>query len=161
MNNEVKQERRNSKNEEIRNLVSKAKKVCFSFFQKEYKYSTQEAVDELGLDDELIHQLLEDYVAQIIKAIIQFEEMLYTLQSQKDAQKELEYTALKELAHKNLGVARNLRIKDAEILLTNLMKKDDLEYLFKCIEVLRASAIMLKPRYAYNTIKLIEVKSTF
>ena len=161
MNNEIKEDRRNSKNEEIRDLVSKAKKVCFSFFKKDYKYSAKEAVEELGLDDELIHQLLEDYVAQIIKAIIQFEEMLYLLQSQKDAQKNLEYTDLKELAHKNLGVARNLRIKDAEILLNDLMKKDDLVYLFKCIEVLRATAIVLKPRYAYNTIKLIEVKSTF
>jgi len=41
------------------------------------------------------------------------------------------------------------------------MKKDDLEHLFICIETLRACAIILKPAYAYNTIKLIEVKSTF
>ncbi len=161
MSNVMKIERRNNKNKEIRNLVSKAKEVCFSFFNREYKYSAKEAVDELGLDDELVHQLVEDYVAQIIKSVIQFEKILYALKSNKDAKKELDYTELRELAHKNLGVARNLRIKDGEIILHDLMQKEDLVYLFKCIEVLRASVIVLKPKYAFNTIKLIEVKSTF
>ena len=154
-------ERRETKNKEIRALVDKAQKVCFSFFGDYYQYDNAEAVSELGLDEELVEQLLEDYVIQIIKAVIQFEEMLYHLQSAKDAKSELDYTELRELAHKNLGVARNLRIKDAEMLLEDLMKKDDLEYLFVCIEILRATAIILKPKCAYNTIKLIEVKSTF
>ncbi|MDQ7043705.1 MAG: hypothetical protein Q9M40_08160 [Sulfurimonas sp.] len=154
-------ERRQSKNSKIRLLVEKAQKVCSSFFEDKYQYSNAQAVSELGLDEELIEQLLEDYVAQIIKAVTQFEEMLYLLQSQKDANKELVYTELRELAHKNLGVARNLRIEDAIVLLDDLMKKDDLEHLFLCIEALRACAILLKPEYAYNTIKLIEVKSTF
>ncbi|MDF1877987.1 hypothetical protein JHD47_09185 [Sulfurimonas sp. SAG-AH-194-L11] len=154
-------EKRQIRNIKVRELVEKAHKVSTSFFQNKYIYSSTEAVAELGLDEELVDQLLEDYVAQIIKAVSQFEEMLYTLQSQKDANEKLEYVDLRELAHKNLGVARNLRIEDASILLSDLMKKDDLEYLFLCIEVLRACAIILKPEYAYNTIKLIEVKSTF
>jgi hypothetical protein len=154
-------DRRQSKNNKIRRLVEKAQKVSYSFFQDKYKYSTNEAVCELGLDEDLIDQLLEDYVAQIIKAVTQFEEMLYTLQSQKDAKQTLTYTDLRELAHKNLGVARNLRIEDAIVVLDNLMKKDDLEHLFLCIETLRACAIILKPTYAFNTIILIEVKSTF
>lgn len=154
-------ERRQNKNTKVRELVSKAQKVCHSFFQNKYLYNSAEAVSELGLDEELVDHLLEDYVAQIIKAVTQFEEMLYTLQSDKDANKPLIYTSLRELAHKNLGVAKNLRIKDAIVLLDDLMKKDDLEHLFLCIEALRASAIILKPEYAYNTIKLIEVKSTF
>ncbi|SFV62081.1 hypothetical protein MNB_SM-4-1764 [hydrothermal vent metagenome] len=154
-------DRRQSKNNKIRALVEKAQKVSYSFFQNKYKYSTNEAVCELGLDEDLVNQLLEDYIAQIIKAVTQFEEMLYILQSQKDAKQTLSYTELRELAHKNLGVVRNLRIEDAIVLLDHLMKKDDLEYLFICIETLRACAIILKPAYAYNTIKLIEVKSTF
>jgi len=154
-------ERRQSKNREIRSLVQKAKSVCRLFFDDDYEYDVSEAIEELGLDEELIHQLVEDYVAQIIKSVLQFEELLYELQSKKDAREELDYTELRELAHKNLGVARNLRIKDAEILLADLMKKDDLEYLFHCIEGLRACAIVLNPEYAFNTIKLIEVKSTF
>ncbi|MDF1883679.1 hypothetical protein JHD49_06980 [Sulfurimonas sp. SAG-AH-194-C21] len=154
-------ERRQAKNNEIRELVEKAQKVCFSFFPDKYKYNSAEAVLELGLDEELVDQLLEDYIAQIIKAVSQFEEMLYILQSDKDANKKLVYTNLRELAHKNLGVAKNLRIEDAIVLLDDLMRKDDLEHLFLCIEALRACAITLKPTYAYNTIKLIEVKSTF
>ncbi|MDF1878983.1 hypothetical protein JHD46_04940 [Sulfurimonas sp. SAG-AH-194-C20] len=161
MNEKRRLERRQTKNNEVRELVLKAQKVCYSFFQNNYIYNSAEAVSELGLDEELIHHLIEDYIAQIIKAVTQFEEMLYVLQSQKDANKNLEYTNLRELAHKNLGVARNLRIQDATVLLADLMRKDDLEHLFVCIETLRACAIVLKPEYAYNTIKLIEVKSTF
>lgn len=161
MNEEIETDRRKTKNREIRDLVFKAKQVCDSFFDEEYLYSDEEAIEELGLDDELIHQLVEDYVIQILKTIPQFEEFIYDLQAKKDAKKELDYTALRELAHKNLGVARNLRIKDAEILLHDLMKKDDLEHLYICLEALHACAIKLKPECAYNTIKLIKVKSTF
>jgi len=161
MNEEIKEDRRKNKNKEIRNLVLKAKQVCNSFFDEEYAYSDDEAIEELGLDDELIHQLVEDYVIQILNTISQFAEFIYDLQAKKDARQELDYTELRELAHKNLGVARNLRIKDAETLLHDLMKKDDLEHLFICLETLRACAIRLKPECAFNTIKLIEVKSTF
>ena len=157
----MKEERRQRKNLEIRSLYSHADKVCRAFFKEGYRYNDFEAVEELGLDEELIHQLIEDYVVQIIKSVTMFEEILYKLQERVDAKKELDYTELRELAHKNLGVARNLRIKDSEILLNDLMKKDDLEYLFLCIETLRACAIRLKPECAYDAIKLIEIKSTF
>jgi len=82
-------DRRQSKNNKIRTLVEKAQKVSYSFFQNKYKYSTNEAVCELGLDEDLVDQLLEDYVAQIIKAVTQFKEMLYTLQSERDAKQTL------------------------------------------------------------------------
>jgi len=161
MNEKIKSERRKNRNQDIRKLVENAKKVCSKFFLHEYKYNDAEAVEELGLDDELIHQLVEDYVAQIIKSIASFERMVYELQNAKDARNELNYTELRELAHKNLGVARNLRIKDAEEVLFNLMKKDDLQYLFSCVEALQATAVCLKPECAFNTIQLLEVKSSF
>jgi len=125
-----------------------------------YKYDPTFAVDELGLDYELVMQLLDDYVAQIIKSILQFEDFLKTLHNSQEAKEELDYTPFRELAHKNLGVARNLRIKDAEILLYQLMKKDDLDYLLTCLEALKACAIRLSPDCAYNTLKLIEVKNS-
>ncbi|MEA2073142.1 MAG: hypothetical protein U9O86_06110 [Campylobacterota bacterium] len=161
MNDTVKLERRKNKNREMRDLVSSAKETCNSFFGEEFIYDEVEAMEELGLDDELIHQLVEDYVIQILKAISVFEEYIFELQSSKDAKSKLDYTLLRELAHKNLGVARNLRIKDAEILLHDLMKKDDLEHLYICLETLRSCAIVLKPECAFDTIKLIEIKSTF
>ncbi len=161
MNTVQKQERRDKQNIEIRKLVDDAVKICNTYFNEGYQYSSQEAMEELGIDDELIEELVEDYVAQIIKDIIQLEEMLYAFQAKVDAKEELDYVEFRELAHKNLGVARNLRIKDAVVLLGELMKKDDLEYLFGCLETLRACAIRLKPVYAYKTIKIIEVKNTF
>jgi len=124
-----------------------------------YVYDTSEAVNELGLDQELINQLVDDYVAQVIKATVQFDDYLETLQDSQDKKIELDYTLFRELAHKNLGVARNLRIKDAEKLLYELMKEDDLEYLLTCLEALKVCAIKLRPQCAYDTLKLIEVKN--
>jgi len=152
------QERRDEKNVDTRKLVDQARKICSTFFDEEYSYSSKEAMDELGIDSDLIEQLLEDYVDQIMRDVIQFEELLFVLQANVDAKKELNYTELRELAHKNLGVARNLRIGDAVALLSELMKKDDLEHLYSCIETLRACAIKLKPLYAAKTIKQIEKK---
>ncbi len=125
-----------------------------------YRYDISIAVHELGLDTELVSQLVDDYVAQVIKAIVQFESYLAALQDSQDNHDNLDYTPLRELAHKNLGVARNLRIKDAEILLYELMKKDNLDYLLACLEALKVCAIKLSPKCAYDTLKLIEVKSS-
>ena len=125
----------------------------------EYIYDTSIAVDELGLDEDLVNQLVDDYVAQIIKATIVFDDYMEVLQDSKNKKVTLDYTPFRELAHKNLGVARNLRIRDAEKLLYELMKKNDLEYLFLCLEALKVSAIKLRPQCAYDTLKLIEVKN--
>lgn len=152
-------ERRESKNAEIRKLVDKAISVCSDFFKENYRYTNKEAIEELGLDDELIDQLVEDYVVQILTSISQFEEIIDVLQEQASANKKLDFTPLKELAHKNLGVARNLRIKDAEKLLYDLMKKEDLQDLKSSLKVLESCAIKLKPVCAYNTLKLIDIKS--
>ncbi len=154
-------ERREKKNKEIRNLAQKAINVCESYFHEDYRYNSQEAVEELGLDEELVDQLIEDYVIQIIKSVMQFEEILYKLQAKVDAKEAIDLSEFKDLAHKNLGVARNLRIKDAESILKEMMQSDDLEKLFSLIEILRACAIRLNPVRAYNTIKIIEIKSTF
>ena len=161
MDLEKKIERRNSKNIELRNFVNNANRVYKSFFKKEYHYSCEEALEALGVDEDLMHQLVDDYISQVMKAIVQFEFLIYKLQDAKDAKEELDYRELRDLAHKNLGVVRNLRIKDAEILLDDLMRKDELEHLFLCIEVLQASAVRLNPKCAFNTIKLIKVKSSF
>jgi len=126
-----------------------------------YVYNSKEAIEELGLDQELIEQLVEDYVIQIIKSLSQFEEYLYQLEKDNAARRPLEYTPFRDLAHKNLGVARNLRIEDGEKILNELMKKDDLEYLRVCLEGLRLSAIALNPKCANDTITLLHMKSNF
>ena len=127
----------------------------------EYTYSPAQAVEELGLDEALINELVADYVSQIIKSLVQFEVKLNNLQKSKNNNEtNLDYTPFRELAHKNLGVARNLRIKDAEILLYEMMKGEDLDYLMLCLEALEVSTIKLNTEVAYNTLKLIEVKDS-
>jgi len=156
------------RDEDVVFLKESAVAVCDELFSTKlehlhipnYQYDTKEAVEELGLDVDMIEQLVDDYVAQIIKAIIQFDEYMAKLQDSKDQKLILDYTPFRELAHKNLGVARNLRIKDAEVLLYELMKKDDLEYLLACIEALKVCAIKLRPQCAYDTIKLIKIKNS-
>ncbi|WP_457744818.1 hypothetical protein [Sulfurimonas sp.] len=127
----------------------------------EYEYNPDQAVEELGLDEELINELVEDYVSQIIKSLVQFETKLQTLQESKNNEISLDYSPFRELAHKNLGVARNLRIKNAEILLYELMKKEDLQYLILCLDALEVASIKLNPQRAYNTLKLIQAKKLF
>lgn len=158
-----------SKEEEIEKVFNDALKVCNNLFYGElselnignYTYSDTEAVEELGLDGELVHQLLEDYVIQVLKSISQFTLYIDQLKSNKQNHMTLDYTPLRELAHKNLGVARNLRIKDAEKLLYVLMKQDDLNYLQLTLKALESSAVCLKPSCAYDTLNLIKIKSTF
>lgn len=125
-----------------------------------YKYEPAIAVEELGLDLELVNQLVDDYVNQILKANIDFIKYLDKLQDDKDNDIELDYTELRELAHKNLGVARNLRIEDARKLLYRIMKEDDLDYVFKCIKGLAAATVILRPKSSYNTLKLMKIKDS-
>jgi hypothetical protein len=155
-----------SKEEQIEAFLLSANQLCDELFPTElsnlgvcgYVYSSEEAVEELGLDDELVHHLVEDYVAQILKSVYIFADLLLALKIAKKEGKVLNYLPLRELSHKNLGVARNLRIKDAEKLLFELMKKDDLEYLELCVQALQACAIKLKPTCAYNTLTTIKIK---
>ena len=154
-------ERRTLKNRAVRFLVQKAQKVCFDYFGYDYEYSPTEAIAELGVELDLVDHLVEDYVIQIIKSDAVFREYLATLKEAKVNNKDLDYTAFRNLAHKNLGVARNLRIKDSAQILEDLLKKDDLVYLENSLEVLKASAIKLNPVSAYDALYLIQIKSSF
>jgi len=159
---------RSSRAKDIASLLNEATEVCDTLTSNElaaleiknYVYNAKEAVEDLGLDEALVNELVEDYVDQIVKSITQFESYLETLQESQDNELTLDYVPFRELAHKNLGVARNLRIKDAEKLLYELMKKDDLEYLLTCLEALKVCAIKLKPARAFDTLKLIKVKNS-
>ncbi len=154
--------------EDVKSLEAEASRIYTSLLKNELsslklseeKYSPQAAVEELGLDEELINELVDDYVSQIITSLVQFESKLKTLQNSQTNNTTMDYIPFRELAHKNLGVARNLRIKNAEILLYELMRRDDLEYLMSCLEALEVLTIKLSPQKAYNTFKLIEIKDS-
>lgn len=125
-----------------------------------YEYSTDEAIEELGLDFDLVNQLVEDYVMQILKSTAIFIEHLKELRASQEKSRRLDYIPLRELAHKNSGVAKNLRIKDGIKILDELMKKHDLDYIEMCIHALELCAIRLKPKCAYETLKLIKIKNS-
>ncbi len=154
-----------SKQQEIQIFLDKAREICKKLSSKElehlhiynYRYTVDVAVNELGLDEELIYQLIDDYVTQIIKTKAQFTTYIQDLQDTPVTDEN--YKLLRELAHKNLGVAKNLRILDAQKLLSELLQKDDLNYLMLCLEVLEACAVRLSPECAYDTMKLIEIKN--
>ncbi|MDD2789514.1 MAG: hypothetical protein PHU40_02490 [Sulfurimonas sp.] len=157
-----------SREDLIKAFLISANNLCRELLLKEllhlkiagYSYTSNEAVEELGLDNDLIHHLVEDYVAQVMKSVYTFADYLLELKIAQKANQTLDYVPLRELAHKNLGVARNLRIKDGEKLLYELMTKDDLDYLEVCIQALQACAIKLKPVCAYNTVTMIKIKKT-
>jgi HPt (histidine-containing phosphotransfer) domain-containing protein len=157
-----------SKEQEVLNFLDKAIEVCkkakesdLSLFDMcDYKYSTEEAVNELGLDEDLVHQLVEDYVRQILRSKELFIYHLQELKKSFQESKELEFTNFRELVHKNLGVARNLRIKDAQKILEEMMKLESLDSLTLSIEALEACAIKLKPLCAFDTVTLMNIKKS-
>jgi len=154
-------ERRKLKNRAVRFLVQKAQKMCLEYFEEDYEYSPAKAIEELGVDLDLVDHLVEDYVIQIIKSDAVAKKYLAKLREDKKNNKELDYTDFRNLAHKNLGVARNLRIEDSEKVLVDLLKKDDLEYLEHSLEILKACTIKLNPVSAYDALYLMQIKSSF
>ena len=138
-------------------FVDRAKRKCdeLRYLANEIEaadhiYSMEVTKEELGLDDALIEMLLEEYVAQIIGSLPYFRENIKQILQAKKEGREADYSKLRDLAHKNLGVARNLRIQDAQKILHSIMVNDDVEGVQRCLEYLEACAVMLKPEVAYR-----------
>jgi len=146
-------ERRELRNSEIRALVDEAQAKCNEFFKEQYRYDDTEAVEELGIDSELVQQLVEEYVKQIVKSTTLFKKYLETLKEQNSKKDLLDFTPFRELVHKNLGVARNLRIKDSEQILKELMTYESLDEIEVYLSILEACAIKLKPLSAYKALQ--------
>ncbi|MBU0631453.1 hypothetical protein KKA17_02300 [bacterium] len=113
-----------------------------------YIYDPQEAIDELGISQELVDELVEDYVEQILRTFSEFNLNLSFLWEKNFLNEPVDFGPLRDLAHKNLGVAKNLRIEDGISLLTEIKKQDDLEIIAECLDLLISCAIKLKPKKA-------------
>lgn len=156
-----------SKEDNIASILKLARSICSDVFGHKddsnlstYQYDYSKPAEELGLDEELIVQLIEDYISQIFKAYQNFSDILDSVSQLEGERREELLKDLKALAHKNLGVARNLRIGDAQTLLYELMNNhEDIEYLKYCTEALMACAFRLNPSYAYDVLKLKQLKS--
>ena len=116
----------------------------------EYAYNIEKSAEELGLEKELIKELIEEYVVQILDSKQQFLQYIKEIQTLKLNNKNFDYTPLRHLAHKNLGVAKNLDIEDAQKILYDIKTNDNIECLFLLVELLEISAIRLNPECAYR-----------
>lgn len=167
MNNQRKENRKH-KNIELRRNIDKLLDFGDSFIKENlgklgisnYKYDISIAVNELSLDEDLIRQLIEDYIIQILKSKIIFYEYIEELKQAEFNNIDLDYQKIRDLAHKNLGVVKNLRVNDAKTILEELMKEEDPDYLKLCVKALEISAVKLNPLCAYETLNLIQVKNS-
>ncbi len=156
------------KDDDLCNKIDKLLNEGNSFIEKNlshlnisgYCYQINRAVDELSLEERVIDELIEDYVIQILKSTIIFYKYVQELKKSKLENRTLNYADIRKLAHKNLGVAKNLRIEDSEKLLTLIMSEESLNSLEIYIKALEISAFKLNPLCAYETLSLIQVKKS-
>ncbi len=166
--NENMRDKRRPENAELRRRIDKLMEEGDGFIRQnlghldisDYRYDISEAVNELCLEEEIVRQLVEDYVIQILKSKLSFYKYIHELKKDILNEAPLDYTNIRNLAHKNLGVARNLRIKDAQRLLEVIMDEENLDYLRLYVKALEISAVKLNPLCAYETLKLIAVKNS-
>ncbi len=169
MINNLKTDQNLTKEKKIQVLFAQAIKISHQVFikrydnnsLKNYAYSPSKAADELGLDEDLVTQLVDDYISQILHTRYQFDNLINNIKELDSIDKEAKKIELKNLAHKNLGVAKNLRIEDAKIFLNDLMKEDNIEHLKECVDALEACAVKLNPKHAFNVLQVMELKNSF
>ncbi len=169
MINSLKIDQNLTKEKKIQVLFAQAIKISHQVFMKRYNnsslknyvYSPSVAASELGLDEELVSQLVDDYISQILQSRYQFDNLIDNIKELDSIDKEVKKIELRNLAHKNLGVAKNLRIEDAKIFLNDLMQGDDVELLEECVDALEACAVKLNPKHAFNVLQVMELKNSF
>ncbi|WP_345991660.1 hypothetical protein [Sulfurimonas sp. HSL-1716] len=119
-----------------------------AFYNFDYIYDPSEAINELGLSEQLVYELVEDYVEQILRTYGEFKLYLSALWECRFLDQPLDYTPLRDLAHKNLGVAKNLRIEDGIALLKEIKNENDLDKISRYLNLLISRTIKLKPKKA-------------
>lgn len=145
--------------DDVADLCKKVFENSFEYLElKEYNYDIENAVKELELDIELIKGFVDEFMVEIFKSKNLFLEHINKLEEDKKNKITPDFSALRDLAHKNLGVAKNLRIKSAEKLLAELTNSDDIEYIKNCLEALNACAVNLNPQHAYKTLRLLRIQ---
>ena len=120
----------------------------YNLLKESYIYDPMEAIKELGLSNDIVEELVEDYVEQIMRTYAEFNLHLSVLWENRFLDQALDFQPLRDLAHKNLGVAKNLRIEDGIILLKEIRKEDNLEKIAQYLKLLISRAIKLRPKKA-------------
>jgi hypothetical protein len=106
------------------------------------------------LDRDTIYGLVEDYIIQVLKSNIILGRYFEELKQDGKNGLDLDYAKIRVLVRKNLEVAKNLRIKDAVIILQAMIQEDDLQELSLYMKALEVCALRLSPLCGYETINL-------
>ncbi len=137
--------------------IASAKDVCKKYKDAEnldenylLEDFMEEAKEALGLDKELIDSLVDDFVTQILMNIPLFKEQIILIKKDLNRYGKVNLTPLQELAHKNLGVARNLHVKNIQAILQTIRTSEDIATIEEYLEYLEACAILLRPELAYD-----------
>jgi hypothetical protein len=147
--------------DDVSDLCKRVFESSFSYLElNEYSYDIDKVVEELELDIELVKGFVDEFMIEIFKSKNLFLESINKLQEDKNNGITPDFQLFRDLVHKNLGVAKNLRIKSAEKLLNELMNSDDTEYLKKCLEALNVCAVNLNPPHAYKTLKMLKFQQS-
>ncbi len=124
-----------------------------------YVYDVHEAVQELGLDEELIEELLDEYVEQIFNTNVEFVDLMALMWEKDFLGISYSFEPFMNLVHKNLGVAKNLRIKDAVFILSTIQKLKDLDLITIYLDILISCTIKLRPKLATLSAIHLTIKS--
>lgn len=138
--------------------LRKYHKEAFKLLDCDYIYETKEAAQELGLEEELIEELIEDYIAQVFKTNIEFTNLISSMWEKNFLNTEYSLEPLMNLIHKSLGVAKNLRIKDAVFILSAIQEQNDLEIISIYLDTLVNCTIKLRPKQAIYNINYLNIK---
>ncbi len=127
--------------------MEKLLKECKELLKKDHKlnslaYDMQKAKDELGIDEVLIAEFLEDFTIQLLIFLNHYETS--------------SIPNLGEAIHKNLGVARNMMCRDIELILEQIKRYDDESQIKELMQKLKCLAIRLNTKVAINTLELID-----
>lgn len=139
-------------------LIKSANEGISDVLDCNYKYDIDKAVSELGLDADTVYELLDDYVKQILTTNKEFVDMLSYLWEKQFLGEKFTLEPFLNLVHKNLGVAKNLRIADAVLILSEIKKQKDVESISLYLDALVSCAIKLRPKQAVKSAVNIDIE---
>ncbi len=129
-------------------LIRSANEMISDVLDCNYKYNVHEAMSELGLDEDTVYELLDDYVKQILVTNKEFIDIISYMWEKQFLGEEFSFQPCLNMVHKNLGVAKNLRIADAVLILSEIKKQKDVESISLYLDALVSCAIKLRPKQA-------------
>ena len=139
-------------------LIKSSNELVSDMLDCNYKYDINAVTSELGLDEDMICELLDDYVNQILVTNNEFVDILSYMWEKQFLGESFSLEPCLNLVHKNLGVAKNLRIEDAVLILSEIKKQSDVETISLYLDALVSCAIKLRPKQAVKSAVNLDIE---